>query len=462
MPGDHDNGRMLGAHGRETDSPQTDATGHSELLELVPAIVYIAEAGQTGRWHYVSPQIEQILGYAPAAWCADAQLWRDRLHEDDREWVLAREARMATAEPNGMAIEYRMRHCDGRVVWIRDDAVMTRGHDGVLRWHGVLSDISERKQVEAELERRAAQQAAVALLGEHALEGAGTVELMQEAVSSGAELLGVEISAVWEVLPAESALVLRAGIGWPESAFGSLRYPAGEGSQAGYTLLTGAPVVVEDWDAENRFEQPDFGGRRTGAGLAVKIEGRSRDPFGVLVIQSMAPRSFVPGDVDFLQALANVLADALERQAIEDAIRERAVHDPLTGLPNRVLFVDRLEHALARLGRQRSPVRDPVPRPRPLQAGQRQPRPPRGRRAPDRCRPTAQAGAARQRHGRPVRRRRVRDPARGHRLRARRDRDRRADRGDLRPAVRPVRHRSTSSLPASASRWPAGASRPTS
>ena len=345
---------MPGANDREPAPPGTDAAGHSELLELVPAIVYIADAGQTGRWHYVSPQIEQILGYDPAAWCADPELWRDRLHEDDRVWVLEREARMATAEPHGAAIEYRMRHRDGRVVWIRDDAVMTRGHDGIFRWHGVLSDISDRKKVEAELERRAAQQAAVALLGEHALEGTNTAELMQEAVTSAAELLGVEISAVWEVLPPESALVLRAGIGWPESAFGTLRYPAGEGSQAGYTLLTGAPVVVEDWDAETRFEQPDFGGRRTGAGLSVKIEGRSRGPFGVLVVQSMPNRSFAPGDVDFLQALANVLADALERQAIEDAIREQAVHDPLTGLPNRVLFVDRLEHALARLGRQQS------------------------------------------------------------------------------------------------------------
>ncbi|HET6866263.1 MAG TPA: EAL domain-containing protein, partial [Solirubrobacteraceae bacterium] len=210
------------------------------------------------------------------------------------------------------------------------------------------------KHVEAELERRAAQQAAVALLGEHALEGATTLDLMHEAVDTAAKLLDVEISAVWEFLPVENALVLRAGIGWPKSAFGSLRYPAGEGSQAGYTLLSGAPVVVEDWDSETRFEQPKFGGRRTGAGLSVKIEGRSREPFGVLVIQSMAARSFAPGDVDFLQALANVLADALERQAIEDAIRERAVHDPLTGLPNRVLFVDRLEHALARLGRQDS------------------------------------------------------------------------------------------------------------
>ena len=354
MVGENDSAGVLGAPTEKSDGAEPIGSGYSELLARVPAIVYVADAGEVGCWRYVSPQIEHILGYTPAEWCADPELWVDRLHADDRGWVLAREEALIGADPDSPALEYRMLHRSGRVVWIRDDAVLTREDTGELRWHGVLSDVTERKQAEAELKRRAAQQAAVALLGEHALEGASTVELMQEAVSTAAELLQVEISAVWELLPAETALVLRAGIGWPDSAFGSLRYPAGEGSQAGYTLLTGAPVVVEDWNAETRFEQPDFGGRRTRAGLSVKIEGRSREPFGVLVIQSMAPRRFAAGDVDFLQALANVLADALERQAIEDAIRDRAVHDPLTGLPNRVLFVDRLEHALARIGRQDS------------------------------------------------------------------------------------------------------------
>ena len=344
MVGESDNGGM----------PEERVPGYSELLERVPAIVYVAEAGEIGRWHYVSPQIEQILGYTAVEWCADAGLWLERLHPDDRDWVVDRECSLAGADPDGPALEYRMVHRDGRVVWIRDDAVLVHDESGMLRWHGVLSDVSERKQFEAELEQRAAQQAAVALLGEHALEGASTADLMQEAVTSAAQMLAAEISAVWELVPADGALVLRAGIGWPASAFGSLRYPDGAGSQAGYTLLSGAPVVVEDWDAERRFEQPDFRGRRTGAGLSVKIEGRSREAFGVLVVQSMSARRFAPGDVDFLQALANVLADAIERQAIEDAIRDRAVHDPLTGLPNRVLFVDRLEHALARLGRQQS------------------------------------------------------------------------------------------------------------
>ncbi len=355
MVGDCDSAGVPGGEHTSPESAGMAGAGYSELLERVPAIVYIADPGEDGRWYYASPQIEQILGYTPEEWCADPDLWAQRLHPDDREWVLTREARLAADRCDGAALEYRMVHRDGRVVWIRDDSVIVRGRNGQFRWHGVFSDVTDRKQVEAELERRAAQQSAVALLGEHALEGASTLDLMQEAVSTAAELLDVEISAVWEILPAENALVLRAGIGWPDSAFGSLRYPAGDGSQAGYTLLSGAPVVVEDWDAETRFEQPKFGGRRTGAGLSVKIEGRSREAFGVLIVQSMAARTFAPGDVDFLQALANVLADALERQAIEDAIRDRALHDPLTGLPNRVLFVDRLEHALARLGR-RSPA----------------------------------------------------------------------------------------------------------
>ena len=351
MVGEDDSAAVPGAHSGTPKADEPVGAGYSELLARVPAIVYIAEAGETGCWLYVSPQIEQILGYTPAEWRADPELWADRLHPDDRGWVLAREEALIGADPDSPALEYRMLDRDGRVVWIRDDAVLARDEGGELRWHGVLSDVTERKAAEAELERRAAQQAAVALLGEHALEGASTEDLMHEAVNSASQMLGVELAAVWEFVPAENALVLQAGIGWPGSEIGTLRYPAGEGSQAGYTLLTGAPVVVEDWDAETRFAQPRYGERRTGAGLSVKIEGRSRDPFGVLVAQSMATRSFATGDVDFLQALANVLADALERQAIEDAIRDRAVHDPLTGLPNRVLFVDRLEHALSRLGR---------------------------------------------------------------------------------------------------------------
>jgi diguanylate cyclase (GGDEF)-like protein/PAS domain S-box-containing protein len=326
---------------------------HAELLERVPAIIYIADRGRAGRWHYVSPQIETILGFAPQEWCDDPELWAAQLHPDDRERVLREEADPEARKLS--AAEYRMFHRDGRLVWIRDDAVLVRDRDSGWRWHGVLSDVSDRKRADAELEHRAAQQAAVAVLGEHALEGAGTSQLMHQAVNRAAEILGTEIAAVAELIPSENEFVLRAACGLPESDLDE-RVPGGEASQLGYTIRTGRPVMVTDWSCEDRFEQsPTL--RRLGSrsGLSVVIEG-TRGPFGVLGVQSLAPRSFSPGDVDFLQSLANVLGDALERQTIEDDIRHRALHDPLTRLPNRVLFLDRLEHALARLERRQSMI----------------------------------------------------------------------------------------------------------
>ena len=345
------------AHVDPTPTPGPERPGQvtpnfPELLEQVPAIVYVADSGDAGRWHYVSPQIQAILGYSPEEWLGDARLWAQRLHPDDRERVIAIELEHVGGTPNDGAVEYRMFHRNGDLLWIRDDAALVRDSDGVERWHGVLSDISEQKQAEAELARSAAQQAAVARLGEHALEGASPHELMQEVVGCVGTLLDVEVAGVLELIREDHCFILRAGVGWPAGAVGKFRSPIGNKSQSGYTILGRAPVVVPDWATETRFQQSrmlrDLGIQ---SGASVTIDGPA-GPLGVLGVQSTQPRTYTAGDVDFLQAVANVLADALERQAIEDRIRHRALHDPLTGLPNRVLFLDRLEHALSRLERR--------------------------------------------------------------------------------------------------------------
>jgi diguanylate cyclase (GGDEF)-like protein/PAS domain S-box-containing protein len=333
-----------------------EAANYPELLDRIPAIIYVADAGHSGRWHYVSPQIQAILGFSPEEWCADPNLWAQRLHPEDGQRVLSFELSSASGSSETGATEYRLRHRDGHDVWIRDEAQLVRDGASGQRWHGVLSDVTERKQAEAELERRAAQQSAVARLGEHALEGASTSELMQEAVAGAKEILGVDVAGVLELLPEEGSFVLRSTVGWPESAIGSVRASAGAGSQAGYTIVNGAPVIVTDWAIERRFSKSPAlrdGGMRSG--VSVAIEGPA-GPFGILGVQSRHTRKYRAGDVDFLQSLANVLADAFERQATEDGIRHRALHDHLTGLPNRVLFLDRVEHALARLRRRRSPT----------------------------------------------------------------------------------------------------------
>ena len=157
---------------------------HPGLLQRVPVILYTADAGEAGRWYYVSPQIETILGFTAEEWCADRDMWARQLHPDDAERVLADEAEFADGAMLSSPLEYRLLHRDGHAVWLRDDALMVEGEDGVRRWHGVLSDVTDQKDAEAELALRAAQQAAVARLGEHALEGASATDLIAEAIGA--------------------------------------------------------------------------------------------------------------------------------------------------------------------------------------------------------------------------------------------------------------------------------------
>jgi diguanylate cyclase (GGDEF)-like protein/PAS domain S-box-containing protein len=56
-------------------------------------------------------------------------------------------------------------------------------------------------------------------------------------------------------------------------------------------------------------------------------------------------------DREFVEGVAGILSSAIVRTRAEEAMRHQALHDPLTGLPNRTLFNDRLEHALTRRAR---------------------------------------------------------------------------------------------------------------
>ena len=66
---------------------------YQALVDQLPAIVYTAEAGEAGRWRFVSHQIETTLGYTPRQWMDDPSLWFERLHPDDREGVVAKALR---------------------------------------------------------------------------------------------------------------------------------------------------------------------------------------------------------------------------------------------------------------------------------------------------------------------------------------------------------------------------------
>ena len=138
---------------REAEARQRDAeTRYRNLVERIPAAVYIDEVDDLATAVYISPQYERLTGYSPEERLAEPQLWVQMLHPDDRDFVLAESGR-TNASGDPFDLEYRLITKDGRTIWVHDHASLV-DQDGRLSWQGVLIDITERKLAEDALSRR--------------------------------------------------------------------------------------------------------------------------------------------------------------------------------------------------------------------------------------------------------------------------------------------------------------------
>ncbi len=172
------------------------------------------------------------------------------------------------------------------------------------------------------LATRPDQQARVARLGLYALANPGLRDLMDAAVRSVAESLDVQFTKILLLQPEGDVFRVKAGIGWREGYVGEATVTAATVSQAGYTLATTEPIVVTDAAQEERFELSSMlkeHGIRSG--VSVVIDGEDQ-PCGVLGAFHTEPRSYTDEDIHFMQAVANVLAGAIERRRFEDALLE--------------------------------------------------------------------------------------------------------------------------------------------
>jgi PAS domain S-box-containing protein len=133
------------------------------LIEQVAAISYIAEIGVSAEWHYVSPQIGSILGYSPEEWLTSSSQWMRHVHPEDHAVVETAEAASHRGEP--FQAEYRMIRKDGRVIWVSDNAVVVRDAQGHSLMEGIIVDITERKQLEVQLQQSRRMEAVGRLAG---------------------------------------------------------------------------------------------------------------------------------------------------------------------------------------------------------------------------------------------------------------------------------------------------------
>ena len=121
------------------------------LIERLPSITYRAGLGIAGVWTFISPQVEEILGYTVEEWIADPEFWESRMHPDDVERVLAEEE-LCVAENRPLDVEYRMQKVDGRMIWVRDRASLGElDENGVMVVEGLITDVSAQKAAEERL-----------------------------------------------------------------------------------------------------------------------------------------------------------------------------------------------------------------------------------------------------------------------------------------------------------------------
>jgi PAS domain S-box-containing protein len=194
-------------------------------------------------------------------------------------------------------------------------------------------DIADQKLAEEEGERRATQQALVAELGLQALAGDDVDSVMGHGCAIVARVLGASPVGIAQVLPGGD-LLLRAGVGWRGGSVGVGWGGAGRTSLVGYTIMMGEPVVSTDVQGDERFTiSPVLRSHDPESAATVVIAGHD-EPVGVLGAFSVEPRAFSQEDVGFLQAVANVVSMAVEREAsakrvidVRDAERRRIARD---------------------------------------------------------------------------------------------------------------------------------------
>ncbi len=131
---------------------QASEARYRALVERLPGAVFLDAPDNPENNLYVSPKIEDIVGYTPQEWI-DEVFWSGSIHPEDRDRILA-ESEKTDRTGEHFREEYRFRKKDGQYIWIREEASLIKDEHGVpLFWQGFLTDISYQKQVESAIKQ---------------------------------------------------------------------------------------------------------------------------------------------------------------------------------------------------------------------------------------------------------------------------------------------------------------------
>ena len=228
---------------------------------------------------------------------------------------------LATGDPvTGVELRGELAADDAGHDWVAGFYAVP-GADGEAAGVGIIvQDVADERRAREELRQRARQQAAVAELGERALRDPDIGGLMQDAVNVVADTLSVDLTALLALEP-DGHLRTRAMYGWPEQ-YRDWSVAASADSLSGTTLRHNRPVVVTDMAVDQPFAISEaIREQQVVSMISVPIRGPEA-AVGVLNAAIRTPREWSAYDVDFLQAVANVVGAGWARADAEAELRE--------------------------------------------------------------------------------------------------------------------------------------------
>lgn len=293
---------------------------YRSLLENIPTTTYINRTGINSETEYVSPQVEKLLGYPHEAFTDDPLLWTKILHPDDAERVLSESQRTSNTEET-FEMEYRIVAKDKRVVWVKDEAALVRDNrnGNPIYWLGVWTDITSRKQAEEEqydlvngMTKRTIQLQTAAEIARAATSILDINELLPNIVELIRNQFEYHYVGIFLMDELNSWAVLRAATG----EMGTKMIETGHQLKAEDSSMIGwsithkeARIALDVGEDAVRFINPLLPLTRSEMALPLITHG---EVIGAMTIQSEKPAAFSRVDITALQAMADLVANAIE------------------------------------------------------------------------------------------------------------------------------------------------------